>query len=783
MIDSDHYVGQVLDEKYRLERLLGRGGMGAVYLATHLGTERYVALKLITPQFMRNEEFVARFKREARAAGRLRHPNVVDVTDFGFAQAGGESVAYLVMEYLDGCTLGDVLTEEKQLPLEWVVDILEQVCSAVHEAHQQGVVHRDLKPENIWLEPNRLGGYRVKVLDFGIAKLAETDPNADDSGNLSTTSPERKTKTPSKLGTALFGRASTNLDGAQPGHESQKHKSQDESPSHGDQDVATLILADELEEESVTKLTDGETSISGGTAGDETQIFDQAVESGAVKSIDVVPGSGEWSDDDQTLMFDEAHSGRAVAGRQTNLHPNTTQGTELTRVGAIMGTPLYMSPEQCAAKSLDARSDIYSLGVIAYQMLAGEPPFNGSTSTVMRSHIEIAPPHLQGRVKKVRKRAAQVVMDALAKDPADRPQTAAAFANSLRAEAEGIGALYRRAFALYSEYFPKFLKLSLIAHLPVIVIVVLAIGLEFLQKPLWDSGIGGKVVVVTLSIVFGLLQMAAYFVAASTISGVTAVIVTQLAVAPLQPVELRTGFALLKHRWRAFLTTSIRITIRQLIGFVLLVVPGIVVTIRYGLYAPVVLMEGLEKKAALRRARELASRSWRTVIVIMLLQIMLPLIVSALIGRIGVRGDDEKAPAAVSQTAKTASGGTGVELSSNTGLEISTEEGQPAEGEQGLHISTSSRDIYEQLSGLINIFLIPLAAIVTALLYLKMRQLGGEPLSAALEKIEEIDIGRSEWQQRMRTRLSLHPSRGSKPSSRADQESAKTPSRQDRQEG
>src|SRR5215216_4030205 len=175
MTSLEAYVGHVLDEKYRLERLLGQGGMGAVYLATHLGTERFVALKLIAPQFMRNEEFVERFKREARAAGRLRHPNVVDVTDFGFARAGGESVAYLVMEYLDGCTLGDVLAEEGRLPLDWAVDILEQVCSAVHEAHQQGVVHRDLKPDNIWLEPNRLGGYRVKVLDFGIAKLAEAE--------------------------------------------------------------------------------------------------------------------------------------------------------------------------------------------------------------------------------------------------------------------------------------------------------------------------------------------------------------------------------------------------------------------------------------------------------------------------------------------------------------------------------------------------------------------------------------------------------------------------------
>src|SRR6478736_6022688 len=176
MTGLEQYVGEILDDKYQLEQLLGQGGMGAVYLATHLGTERYVALKLIAPQFMRNEEFVERFKREARAAGRLRHPNVVDVTDFGFSSSGPNRVAYLVMEYLDGCTLSDVLQEEDRLPVYWVVDILEQVCSAVHEAHQQGVVHRDLKPDNIWLEPNGLGGYRVKVLDFGIAKLGEAAP-------------------------------------------------------------------------------------------------------------------------------------------------------------------------------------------------------------------------------------------------------------------------------------------------------------------------------------------------------------------------------------------------------------------------------------------------------------------------------------------------------------------------------------------------------------------------------------------------------------------------------
>src|SRR5947208_1467003 len=153
--------------------------MGAVYKATHLGTTRAVAIKIIHRQLSSNQEFVERFRREAEASGRLRHPNVVDVTDFGFRRTRSGPVAYLVMEYLDGCTLADVLEEERQLSSSWTVDILDQVCSAVDEAHRLGIIHRDLKPENIWLEPNRRGGYTVKVLDFGLAKLgdrAETAP-------------------------------------------------------------------------------------------------------------------------------------------------------------------------------------------------------------------------------------------------------------------------------------------------------------------------------------------------------------------------------------------------------------------------------------------------------------------------------------------------------------------------------------------------------------------------------------------------------------------------------
>lgn len=717
MLDSDPYIGQVLDEKYRLERLLGRGGMGAVYLASHLGTERYVALKLITPQFMRNEEFVARFKREARAAGRLRHPNVVDVTDFGFSHAGKETVAYLVMEYLDGCTLGDVLTEEKKLPLEWVVDILEQVCSAVHEAHQQGIVHRDLKPENIWLEPNRLGGYRVKVLDFGIAKLAEVKMDA--------TAPASSTAATQLKAPAAHtapGVAGTSIRAVQP---TAPPNLKPEGPAL---EVATLIYPDAPNEQSpaehneAANITAAYRPIDGDGS---TQLLGSPSQSADVTATaDSQPSSQAVDDDDRTLMFGKATQ-QALGAQQTRLRANSTSGVELTRVGAIMGTPVYMSPEQCAGTALDARSDIYSLGVIAYQMLAGEPPFAGVTGNVMQEHLKVPPPPLRERNKKVPKRAAQVVMMALAKKPEDRHQTAAAFASSLRGQAEGIGALYRRAFALYSEYFPKFLRMSLIAHIPVVITTVLLVGLELAENRMPKGGMGTKILLICALVLAALLQIAAYFFAAAAISGMTAVIVTQLSVAPLRPVELRSAFAVLKKRWKPFLKTSIGVTLRIVIGFILLVIPGLIMTMRYALYAPVVLMEGLEKKAARRRARELASRSWRTVIIVSLLQFLIPMVVSFFIGRI-----------------RLITGG---------------------HAERSL-----SNQISQQLLSLVNILIVPLMSIVPALLYLKMRQLGGETLADPLAEIEAVDAEGSAWQQRMRTRLSLHTTRTSKARSQTD---------------
>ena len=654
----EQYVGEVLDEKYRLEHLLGQGGMGAVFLATHLGTERYVALKLISPQFMRNNEFVERFKREARAAGRLRHPNVVDVTDFGFATVKAGKVAYLVMEYLDGCTLGDVLTEEKRLPLEWVADILDQVCSAVHEAHQLGIIHRDLKPDNIWLEPNRLGGYRVKVLDFGIAKVGEaTAPLPEDDP------------------------AATIIDDP-PASGTNAHLESDTLLRPGGDEPLTLGFKARSDGDGVGTL---------------------------LQNPHTDPFIEHLGEEDGTLLFEQ---GTHHAGRHTVHADTSAQGSALTRVGAIMGTPLYMSPEQCGGGKVNTRSDIYSLGVIAYQMLAGEPPFEGNTSTVMRAHREQSPPDLHKRDKKIPKRVAAVVMSALSKNPDERPATAFAFASALRAQSEGIGALYRRAFSLYSEYFPKFVKLSFFAHLPTIVtgglLLILLASVPFPPK----GGIAWKIFIGCAVAILSLLQVVASMAAGAVISGVTAVIITQLTAAPLKPVELREAFEVMRRRWRPFLKTMIMVTWRIFLGLILLFIPGLIMIIRYSLYAPVVLIEGLEKKAAMKRSRELASRSWRTIIIVSIIQFLIPMMVGFFVGKVRVGVDLEAA-------------------------------------------STFSR-ISQYVLSQINILVMPLISIVPALLYLKMRQLGGEPLSAVLTQIEEGDKERSAWQQRMRTRLSLH---------------------------
>jgi serine/threonine protein kinase len=325
----DPLLGRTLDNKYLIEKLLGKGGMGSVYQAIHTGTKRTVAVKVIAPQFMRNRELLIRFQREAEASGRLRHPNVVNVTDFGVTVIDVTSVAYLAMEYLDGETLFDLLQKEPILPPAMTVDILEQIALGVSEAHSHGILHRDLKPQNIWLQPDGRGGYIVKVLDFGIAKLA--DPSA-----LAMELPELE--------------AAPNLDAV----------TQDEN--------ATQMIAP--------------------------------------------------TDAGITSAFAEA-SGFT------------------TTVGATLGTPAFMSPEQCSGMAVSEKSDLYSLAMMAYMMLAGELPFKGNARELIEQQIAQQPDPPHKRNSRLSEIVSKVVLESLSKSPEERAPNSLSFVSRLRAAVEG----------------------------------------------------------------------------------------------------------------------------------------------------------------------------------------------------------------------------------------------------------------------------------------------------------------------------------------------------------
>jgi tRNA A-37 threonylcarbamoyl transferase component Bud32 len=262
---------------YRIVRLLGKGGMGAVYEGVHEAIERRVAIKVLHAELARRQDIAMRFVNEARAVNRIEHPGLVQVTDHGQLPDG---MAYIVMEFLKGETLGQrVKRQGGRLSIPEVIRLGRQVASALAAAHEKDIVHRDLKPDNIMIVPNSdvAGGEQIKVLDFGIAKL--------------------------------------------------------------------------------TELQSGDS---------------------------------------------EAH----------------------TRADALLGTPRYMSPEQCRGGGhTDSKSDVYSLGVILYELLAGAAPFLGNShGELIVAHMMHQPPPLAERVDAgTPDQLVQLVMRMLLKDKETRP--------------------------------------------------------------------------------------------------------------------------------------------------------------------------------------------------------------------------------------------------------------------------------------------------------------------------------------------------------------------------
>ena len=279
-VNSDPLIGHKIDGKYELVARLGEGGMSVVYRArrVHIGDD--VAVKILTGKFVKDDAALARFRREARAAAMLRHPNVITIHDFGETN-DVHAPAYIVMEFIKGTPLRELLHSEKRFSVERGERLMRGICAGVGSAHRQGVVHRDLKPENILVvaPDDDFEVESVRVVDFGLAKL----------------------------------------------------------------------LAD-----------------AGGTS-----------------------------------------------------------------TGAVVGTPYYMSPEQCLGEPLDARSDVYSLGAMFYEMLSGGRPFDHETvSGVINRHLYEPPPPFAESLA-IPRRVSVGIMHALAKDPGHRPQTAAELARQM----------------------------------------------------------------------------------------------------------------------------------------------------------------------------------------------------------------------------------------------------------------------------------------------------------------------------------------------------------------
>lgn len=772
-MSSDAVIGQILDGKYSIERQLGKGGMGTVYLSTHIGTGRPVALKVIAPDFMKRSEFVERFRREAKAAGRLRHPNVVDVTDFGFAKdEQGRDIAYLVMEYLDGCTLGEVLEEEKKLPVSFTIDILEQVCSAVAEAHKQGIIHRDLKPDNIWLEPNQRGGYTVKVLDFGIAKLEEAQFAENAESIEIPYAGASRTKFNHNKNTLADGDGETIAD---------KKNSTIISENE------TMALTEEsktlaLENSEAGTMIQQNESESNSEAG--TQII-QPIQ--PKKSIEKEAGSEDGTailpaNQTQAIIEEDGKGTKLITADndKDKATSKSSSDTNLTKVGAVLGTPLYMSPEQCRGEKLTPRSDIYSLAVIAYQMLSGKLPFTGDYVKVMNGHKNQEPPPL--KVKKVPKKLKGIIMESLSKNIYERPATAEAFASKARSNSEGIGNLLRHSLVIYSQNLPKFLQVTLFLFSPIAVILLATAVLEILV----DFELVEKTIFLSWTIT---ILKISYFVVSSIcaafLGGIMTWIVAQYLSYPLRPISLRPAFRELRKRAKSLSFTVIISTSITYIGLVFCFVPFFYFLAKFMLISPTIMMEGITGKAAIKRSMELTKRSFRTVFAAACLTFFLSVGLGMVIGsfislantsyesvvNLGDLKEEIKVmkrEGVKPQTEEEIKKSDEAESKKSDSVEVIIQNRQINADKKSVNKNSKEMNKLEKklkkfnvitstvsqiLLFLLLIFLGSFSSVLTALLYFKTRQAGGESMQELLGKLDNPNETQTKWQERVRQRL------------------------------
>ena len=175
-VGEDPLLGILVEDRYRIQSLIGQGSAGSVYRARQELIGRDVAIKVLHDYLVSDEEFVKRFKQEAKAASRLNHPNIITIYDFGIIPLGRRP--YIAMDLLNGTPLSEIISQSDHIPIDTVIPIFKMVCQALSEAHSQGVVHRDIKPENIVLVERGGKKFFPMVVDFGIARLIQEESDA-----------------------------------------------------------------------------------------------------------------------------------------------------------------------------------------------------------------------------------------------------------------------------------------------------------------------------------------------------------------------------------------------------------------------------------------------------------------------------------------------------------------------------------------------------------------------------------------------------------------------------
>ncbi len=441
--------------------------------------------------------------------------------------------------------------------------------------------------------------------------------------------------------------------------------------------------------------------------------------------------------------------------------PETALTRNLTHIGAVLGTPLYMSPEQCRGERLDTRSDIYSLGVIAYQMLSGKTPFTGNFTDVMTAHKEIEPPPLDA--KKIPRKVKEVISSALSKSAAERPQTAQIFASKIRAQSEGIGVLLQRALVIYSQHLPKFLGLAILLYLPLIVFTILKVTVTSLYA-------GEAISRNTSSWLSGILTLGGMFVGVICghfIIGTTTWIVTQILAMPLRPVKLRPALNAARKKWKTFAGTGLLSTILVFLGLIVCLIGFPILYVWFALVSSVVMMENLRGRAALKRSKTLVMRSPGTTVAAMSIMLLVPMIGGGLISFFAATtiksfsDTKEKITTVGQQITQSGKTESAEEKDKGGGIQVTIEN----EKVIGINDDADEKPKLGGINGLIQktateILMLPfliltasLTSIIIALLYIKTRLVGGESMQNLLAQFEEAERPQSNWRKRVRERM------------------------------